>query len=94
MWKVQWRTKTAKSVIHSNQSVPIYRNLSSLNAEFREHHLVIINFNEDDEEAFSREQEILDSHDDETDLLLARIKMLHSAISQSLSRKDSARDAC
>ena len=76
-------TKVDPGSLHPIQGV--YQNLNSLDTEFWEYQFVIIDLIEDgDEEAFSREQEILDSHDDEIDSLLVCIKVLQSAISQSL----------
>ena len=70
---------------HLRLTRDIERKLNSLDADFRKHHFAIIDLiEEENEEMLSREQEILDSHDDKLDSLFVRIKLLLSAISHSL----------
>ena len=49
------------------------RKVESLDTEFRKHHFELVDL-VDDEEALSREQEILDDHDDDVAELTTRIK--------------------
>ena len=59
----------------------IAKRLEELDLEFKEHHGVLIDLIEDDDEdVMEKEQEALDEHDDEVSLLTVRVQKLVSVV--------------
>ena len=59
--------------------------LESLESEFKSYHFQIVDLVEEDEEALSREQDILDNHDDQVAAMSVRIKKLCSSATPTRS---------
>ena len=73
---------------HLGLAKDIERQLNSLDSEFWKRHFAVIDLIDiDNDEALSREQELLDHHDDLVSSLFVRIHLLQSSISTEIQRR-------